>query len=310
MKLTNISLNNAKIYKNDEFYTQFTDIEKELQYYLPHLKGNVIYCNCDNPEQSNFWKYFHINFKKLKLKKLISTYYDKEKTVYKTVYDGKEDIKTPLQGNGDFRSQECRTILAEANIIITNPPFSLFRKYIRQLIDLDKQFLVVGSKNSIPYKDFFPLLKENKVWVGVNNIQKFLQLDGSFKTFGNIGWFTNLDISKRHKQLINKLSKKYSPEEYPKFDNFDAINVNKVLDIPIDYYGIMGVPITFFDKYNPNEFEIIWQASGNTKACCPNNILYDVLGYSPHPKDRGGCGVVNNVRKYSRIFIKRITVII
>lgn len=255
------NLRKARSTKNDEFYTQLSDIEKELVFYEKHFENKIIYCNCDDPEWSAFWEYFHLNFTKLGLKKLISTHYNREKATYKMEYTGGDDdniktgIKTPLQGNGDFRSQECLNILEECDIIVTNEPFSLFREYITLLMKYKKKFLIVGNKNAIAYKEFFPLLKNNKIRMGYTNIKEFLQPDGSIKKFGNIGWFTNLDIIKHHKEMI--LTKHYSPEEYPKYDNYDAINVDKLADIPCDYNGVMGVPLTFLDAFNPNQFTII-----------------------------------------------------
>ena len=257
----NNNLHKAKTAKNDEFYTQLTDIEKELRYYKTHFKGKTIFCNCDNPKHSNFWKYFHLNFNHFGLKKLIATHYHEVEPTYKIEYTGEDDNNceigdiTSLKTNGDFRSPECIALLQEADIVVTNPPFSLFREYIAQLIDYDKKFICIGSQNAITYKEFFPLLKENKVWLGCTSPKEFIQPDNSIKKFGNISWFTNLDIIKRHEFI--DLIEKYSPEKYPKYDNYDAINVNKVLDIPVDYDGVMGVPITFMDKYNPEQFEIL-----------------------------------------------------
>lgn len=261
MTTANKNLNKAKSAKNDEFYTQLTDVAKELKHYKAHFKDKTVFCNCDNPTWSAFWKYFHLNFEELGLKKLISTHYDAEEPTYMTEYTGGNDndteagVKTPLEGNGDFRSKECLGLLDECDIVVTNPPFSLFREYIAVLMEHEKNFLIIGNKNAITYKEFFPLLKDGKVWIGHTNVKEFLQPDGSVKKFGNIGWFTNMGIAKRHEKLI--LWKNYTPEEYPKYDNYDAINVNKVMDIPYDYDGVMGVPITFMDKYNPEQFEIV-----------------------------------------------------
>lgn len=257
----NANLHKAKDAKNDEFYTQLTDVAKELMHYKAHFKGKIVFCNCDDPTWSAFWKYFHLNFAELGLKKLISTHYDREEATYKMEYTGGNDndievgVKTPLEGNGDFRNQECLDLLDECDIVVTNPPFSLFREYVAVLMEHKKKFLIIGNKNAITYKEFFPLLKDDEVWIGCTNIKEFLQPDGSIKKFGNIGWFTNLDVAKRHEKLI--LWKKYTPEEYPRYDNYDAINVNKVSEIPCDYDGVIGVPITFLDKYNPDQFEII-----------------------------------------------------
>lgn len=263
----NTNLHKAKDAKNDEFYTQLTDVAKELMHYKAHFKNKIVFCNCDDPTWSAFWKYFHLNFSELGLKKLISTHYDKENPTYKMEYTGGNDndievgVKTPLEGNGDFRNQECLDLLDECDIVTTNPPFSLFRSYIGTLMEHKKKFLIIGNRNAITYKEFFPLLKDNKVWLGCTNVKEFLQPDGSIKKFGNIGWFTNLDVAKRHEKLI--LWKNYTQEEYPKYDNYDAINVDKVSEIPCDYDGVMGVPITFLDSFSPDQFEIVGFGSGS-----------------------------------------------
>lgn len=291
MKLKNSNLHKAKQAKNDEFYTQLCDVEKELMHYKKHFKDKIVFCNCDDPTWSAFWEYFHLNFKELELKKLISTHYDAENPSYKLEYEGGDDndievgVRTRLLQNGDFRSEECVELLKEADIVVTNPPFSLFRPYVAQLIEYDKKFIIIGSKNAITYKEFFPLIKDNKVWIGHNNVKEFKQPDGSVKKFGNIGWYTNLDIPKRHEKLI--LWKKYTPEEYPKYDNYDAINVDKVAEIPVDYDGVMGVPITFLDKHNPEQFEII----GLDRYTVPNKYLV------------GGRVAINGKPKYARILI-------
>ena len=254
--MANANLTAAKTAKNDEFYTRIEDIENELGHYWQHFKDATVLCNCDDPTYSNFWKYFFLNFEAMGLRKLISTHYDRVNSTYKMEYDGQGDpVVIPLESNGDFASAECVRLLEESDIVITNPPFSEFRKYVKQLMDYQKKFLIIGSENAITYKEFFPYLKDNMVWKGFNHVHEFLQPDGSIKKFGNICWFTNLDISKRHEDLI--LYKQYSPEEYPTYDNYDAINVDRVADIPMDYDGVMGVPITFMDKYNPEQFEII-----------------------------------------------------
>lgn len=263
----NKSLHKAKIAKNDEFYTQLTDVSRELMHYKAHFKDKIVFCNCDDPAWSAFWKYFHLNFSELGLKKLISTHYDKTEPTYKMEYTGGDDndvevgVKTPLEGNGDFRNKECLDLLDECDIVVTNPPFSLFREYVAVLMEHDKKFLIIGSQNAITYKEFFPLLRDDKVWMGCNGVKEFVQPDGSVKKFGNICWYTNLDVAKRHEKLI--LWKNYTPEEYPKYDNYDAINVDKITDIPIDYNGAMGVPITFLDKYNPEQFDIVGFGSGS-----------------------------------------------
>lgn len=277
----NANLHKAKNAKNDEFYTQLTDVAKELMHYKKHFKDKIVFCNCDDPTWSAFWKYFHLNFAELGLKKLISTHYDREEATYKMEYTGGDDndieagVKTPLEGNGDFRNQECLDLLDECDIVVTNPPFSLFREYVAVLMEHEKKFLIIGNKNAITYKEFFPLLKDDEVWIGCTNVKEFLQPDGSIKKFGNIGWFTNLDVAKRHEKLI--LWKNYTPKEYPTYDNYDSINVNKVSDIPCDYNGVMGVPITFMDKYNPEQFEIVGllQSSTNEQAGIPNLRYYN-----------------------------------
>ena len=310
----NKSLNQAKDAKKDEFYTQLTDIERELRHYKHHFKDRTVLCNCDDPYESNFFKYFALNFNQLGLKKLITTCYagspvmhtqlafypEDEKTVdmgterkpYKIEInevsdlnnDGavdladveylirnKNNILTLLKGDGDFRSEECIQLLKEADIICTNPPFSLFREYVAQLIEYDKKFLIIGNQNAITYKETFPLLKNNKMWTGYKSGDMAFTVPNYYearetrfwidetgqkwRSMGNICWYTNLDIAKRHEDL--PLYKIYSPTDYPKYDEYDAINVNKVADIPCDYDGKMGVPITFFDKYNPDQFEII-----------------------------------------------------
>lgn len=278
----NANLHKAKDAKNDEFYTQLTDVAKELMHYKAHFKDKIVFCNCDDPTWSAFWKYFHLNFAELGLKKLISTHYDREETTYKMEYTGGNDndievgVKTPLEGNGDFRNQECLDLLDECDIVVTNPPFSLFREYVAVLMEYQKKFLIIGNKNAITYKEFFPLLKDDEVWIGCNSPSEFSTPDGVTKKLNGLTrWFTNLDVAKRHEKLI--LWKKYTPEEYPKYDNYDAINVDKVSEIPCDYDGAMGVPITFMDKYNPDQFEILGllQSSTDEQAGIPNLRYYN-----------------------------------
>lgn len=279
--MSNKNLHNAKKVKRDEFYTQLTDIGNELRHYKDYFKDKVIFCNCDDPEESNFWFYFAQNFERLGLKKLISTHFEAEKSSYKLEIvrdingDGKIDkldvVKTPLKQNGDFRSPECIELLKEADIVVTNGPFSLFREYIAQLIEYDMKYIVIGNKNAITYKEIFKLIKDDKIWLGYTSPKAFVQPDGSIKKFGNIGWFTNLEISKRHEDII--LYKTYNPEDYPTYDNYDAINVDKVKDIPKDYAGDIGVPITFMDRYVPNQFKIIKFRKGDDgKDLCINGI--------------------------------------
>ena len=300
---TNTNLHKAKDAKNDEFYTQFTDVSKELMHYKQHFKDKTILCNCDDHTLSAFWKYFHLNFSALGLKKLISTHYDKNEPTYKMEYTGGNDndievgVKTSLEGNGDFRNQECLDILDEADIVVTNPPFSLFREYVAVLMEHEKKFLIIGNKNAITYKEFFPLLKDNKVWLGCTNVKKFLQPDGSIKKFGNVGWFTNLDVAKRHEKLI--LWKHYTPEEYPSFDELpNVINVGKVAEIPADYDGLIAVPITFFDKFNPDQFEIIDGLNRYT--------ILDSFGINADiMKRHSHCCNINGKSTYYRIVIRK-----
>ena len=259
--MANKNLTAAKNAKNDEFYTQLTDIEKELMYYKEHFRDKIVFCNCDDPTYSNFWRYFHLNFERFGMRKLIATHFDAEKPTYKLEYTGGNDndveagVITSLTQNGDFRSPECIELLKEADIVVTNPPFSLFREYVAQLMEYSKKFVIIGNMNAITYKEFFPLLKDNKVWLAYTSPKIFLQPDGSEKKFGNVVWYTNLDIKKRHEPI--DLVEHYSPEKYPKYDNYDAIEVSKTLDIPMDYDGVMGVPISFLDKYCPEQFEIV-----------------------------------------------------
>ncbi len=266
-------LNRAYKARKDEFYTQLTDIEKECAHYKNHFKGKVIFCNCDDPEESNFWKYFYLNFEHLGLKKLISTHFEYDKPTYKLEYDGSEIKKTDLKQNGDFRSPECIELLDECDIVCTNPPFSLFREFVAVLMEHMKNFLIIGNVNCITYKEFFPLLKDNKVWVGFkfNGAPMKFKVPKDYPIFGSVVekdeegntlvgvggtcWYTNLDINKRHEELI--LYKKYSPEEYPTYINFNAINVDKTKEIPCDYDGLMGVPVSFMNEYNPEQFEIV-----------------------------------------------------
>lgn len=288
----------AKKKRMNEFYTQLTDIEKELKHYKNHFVSKTVFCNCNDSEESNFWKYFSLNFDKLKLKKLITTGFinskmddsHKEKSSYRLeMYrdeNGLHTDKKALKQNGDFRSPECVELLKEADIVITNPPFSLFREYVAQLMEYNKQFLIIGNKNAITYKEIFPLLKNNDIWLGYESATNFNTPDGIEKKLNGLTrWFTNLDISKKHEDII--LYRTYNTTDYPKYDNYDAINVNKVSEIPVDYSGIMGVPITFMDKYNPEQFEIIKFRKGND-----DKDLY----YTENCKD---------VQPYFRILIKK-----
>lgn len=339
----NRNLGVAKVDQNDEFYTQLTDIEKELRHYRGHFKGKTVLCNCDDPFESNFFKFFVLNFARLGLKKLIATCYatspiagqqlslfdvvggDEEqrnkpyKAVVTKVYDvtgdggvdmfdvaelfkSHENELVELEGNGDFRSEECLALLDEADVVVTNPPFSLFREYVATLMEHEKKFIIIGSQNAITYKEFFPLLKDDKVWLGSTAPKEFIvptemkdrkntyvREDGTLiAKFGNVCWFTNLDIKKRHEELI--LVKKYAghEDEYPKYDNYDAIEVSKVANIPLDYDGVMGVPITFLDKYCPDQFYII----GLDRYTVPKQFLV------------GGRVAINGKPTYARILIR------
>lgn len=300
----NENLHKAKAAKNDEFYTQATDIEKEMVHYRDHFRGKTIFCNCDDPTWSEFWKYFHLNFEFLGLKKLISTHYDAHEPTYKMEYEGGNDtdteagVKTRLMQNGDFRSEECLELLDQSDIVVTNPPFSLFREYLETLIMHHKHFIILGNPNAVTYKEVFPLIKKNQMWIGakpwsqemyfhvpddykkwlVDNKKEgsaYVIKDGEILGRTQSLWFTNLDISKRHEKLI--LWKNYSVKEYPKYDNYDAININKVSEIPCDYDGNMGVPITFLDSYSPDQFDIIGllQSSTDEQAGIPNLRYYN-----------------------------------
>lgn len=276
-KSSNKNLRDASKAKKDEFYTQLSDIEKELGHYEKHFKNKVVFCNCDDPRISNFFHYFSYSFEKLGLKKLITTCYknqqpdlfsqnNSEKAIYLEYTGDKNNDKIPnpeeigikhLKGDGDFRSPECVELLKQADIVVTNPPFSLFREYAAQLVEYDKKFIIIGNDNANTYKEIFKLIKENKIWSGYNKVKEFCRPDGLMQKFGNVGWFTNLEIKKRQEDLILYKTYKGNEKDYPKYDNYDAINIDKTKDIPADYKGAMGVPITFLDKYNPEQFEII-----------------------------------------------------
>lgn len=278
--MSNTNLKTAKKSKNDEFYTLMEDVEKELRYYTEYFEGKVVYCNCDDARESNFFKYFSLNFEFLGLKKLITTGYKADGKGVVLVYEGdkngnrrvdnEEIIVNELNGDGDFRSEECIEYLKECDVVVTNPPFSLFRQYVKQLMDYGKKFIIIGNMNAITYKEIFPYIKNNQLWMGcsLNGTKCSFGVPESYngnnvyiddgKRMGKVNnacWFTNIENKRRNEEL--DLYKRYSFEEYPKFDNFDAINVDKVADIPMDYDGIMAVPITFLYKYNPTQFEII-----------------------------------------------------
>jgi len=342
--MANTDLNKAKKQKADEFYTQFSDIGKELRHYKGHFSGKTVFCNCDDPYESNFFKYFTLNFNSLGLKRLIATCYigssiannelslfDYESPDNKTTKvphkiivnevvdennDGAVDLRdivvslaknnnntlTRLNGDGDFRSAECIELLKGSDIIVTNPPFSLFREYVARLVEYNKKFLIIGDLNALSYKEIFALIKDNKIWLGMDNggtkwfqvpanydikTQSRIKVENGVKYFskGSIAWFTNLDHKKRHEDLC--LYKKYNSEEYPKYDNYDAIEVSTYIDIPMDYAGVMGVPITFLDKYNPEQFEIIGL----------DRYVEDNPNYGHRFK-------IGNKEKYARVLIK------
>lgn len=259
----NSNLQRAKQNKNDEFYTCYQDIAKEVVHYKEHLKGKHIYMNCDNPNLSCFYAYFLKNFKELQLERITASCYREGYQSRVSSYDGVRVNKYKLKGNGDFRSDECIELLKQADIVITNPPFSLAREYIAQLFEYDRKFLIIASYNAVTYKDVFPLFKDNRIWLGVNSVNKFIAPDGKEKQFGNIVWFTNLFNNHARKPL--RLTRRYSPELYPKYDNYDAINVDRVKDIPFDYMGVMGVPITYFKYHNADAFTVLgsqrWEKS-------------------------------------------------
>lgn len=351
MANNNKALSNANRAKKDEFYTQLSDIENELRHYRQHFRGKTILCNCDDPYESNFFKYFAMNFNFFGLKKLICTCYATSPLVYTQMsFFGEEEVvgtsddnRKPykieitevkdlngdgavdltdvdlllqsvdgkpelLNGDGDFRSDECIELLKEADIVVTNPPFSLFREYVAQLIEYNKKFIIIGNQNAITYKEIFPLLKDNKLWLGYGfkgNVGFFINShyedyakssqhkEGMIRVSG-VMWYTNLDIEKRHEDMI--LFRNYTPENYPHYDNYDAIEVSKVADIPCDYDGAMGVPITFMDKFNPEQFEILGATESEGKGFSNGLWIEDSKVAQP---------LINGERKYKRIFIKR-----
>lgn len=369
--MANSNLTNARNAKNDEFYTQYHDIEKEVEAYLEYnpsvFRGKTILLPCDDPEWSNFTKFFAQNFDRFGLKKLISTSFAVESKLYKSNYqptlfevndpqfdeyktrkngkiftltrdlnkDGKKDYKdiewTYLKGDGDFKSKEIKKLRDEADIIVTNPPFSLFREFLAWIVEANKQFLVIGNINAITYKELFPLIQSDKLWLGATNFNKgmYFKVPTDFvyastykfereqngekvNRVPGVCWFTNIDHGRRHQPLplmtmadnlkFSKHKEIKGKKEYDKYENYDGIDVPFTDAIPSDYDGVMGVPITFLDKYSPEQFEIIWQASGNTRASAPKEILKR-LKYKPHPEDRGGCTIVNGNRTYGRILI-------
>ena len=331
MANTSRELSKARKQKKDEFYTQLSDIENELRHYKEHFRGKTVLCNCDDPRVSNFFHYFAFQFEALGLKRLITTCYknqtpdlfsqhDCERAI-SLVYDGdKNGNRVPdpgeigiheLQGDGDFRSAECIELLMQADIVVTNPPFSLFREYITQLFAFQKKLLILGNVNAITYKEVFPLIQENKLWLGASihsgdrefGVPEDYPLESTghridsqgrrFIRVKGVRWFTNLDYNERHEKLI--LYKNYNPEDNPRYDNYDAIEVGKTGDIPMDYDGLMGVPITFLDKYNPAQFEIV--------GCSDNGAVPDQYKL-PHFKKHNE-PFINGQKVYKRIFIRR-----
>lgn len=325
-KAKNASFAAAREAKEDEFYTQRSDIENELAHYSDHFRDKIVYCNCDDPVSSEFWQFFVRNFIAWGIKKLIATHYDPNAQNYSyklemepdengqfSIYN--EPKSTPIMCNGDFRSAICIEILKEADIIVTNPPFSLFRDYIAQLMEYEKKFLIIGSQNAITYKEVFPLLQHNKMWVGYNSGDMAFKVPDYYepratrywqdetgqkwRSMGNICWYTNLDIPKRHSPIdLRGNYYKGNEDQYPHYDNFDAIEVSKVADIPCDYDGIMGVPITFLDMFNPNQFEIVGYGKGE---------LAKSIGVTKNHRGRCDLAVVKNGKRtcpYGRILIR------
>lgn len=317
------NLRKAKEEKNDEFYTQIEDIVEEIAQhkdYIKHFEGKTVFCNCDDPEWSAFVEFFRKFFKKLKLKKMIATHYNKDGSPsYKLEWYGEKIngdtvnmIKTPLKGNGDFRSDECIELLKESDIVVTNPPFSLFREYVAQLEEYQKKFVILGSMNAIAYKEFFPSLKDAKVFIGYNtgskkfrvandfnNTSTFVENGIKYAKFGNICWYTNLDIDKVHEPLILTKNYKGNEDKYPKYENFDAIDVGEIAMIPKDYFGMMGVPITFLAQYCPEQFEIIGAGTGN---------MAKKIGVKKNYRGRTDLAIKEKGKDrcpYNRIIIKR-----
>ena len=332
----NRNLHSANKAKQDEFYTQLSDIENELKHYKKHFEGKTVLCNCDDPRVSNFFHYFAYNFEHLGLKRLITTCYknqerdlfsqnDSERAIWLEYFGDKNGNRVPdpeeigihyFNGDGDFRSAECIELLKQADIVVTNPPFSLFREYVAQLMAYEKKFLIIGNKNAITYKEIFKSFKENKLWIGVTPMSREIYFDvnqnfideclaknknrtviyrnGKYVARSPSIWFTNLDHKKRHEELI--LYKKYSPDEYPKYDNYDAIEVGKTECIPEDYDGIMGVPITFLDKYNPEQFEIL---NANDYR------VSEMVPFKEHGLIKDKEGAINGKPTYGRILIRR-----
>ena len=355
----NENLHKASKAKNDEFYTQLSDIENELKHYKEYFKDKIVFCNCDDPYESNFFKYFAMNFNILGIKKLIATCYATspvantqialsgwDESEYGIAKEGKEaykieisevpdlngdgatdlsdvenliksknNILVKLCGDGDFRSEECIELLKEADIVVTNPPFSLFREYVAQLMEYEKKFIIIGNQNAITYKEIFPLLKENKMWLGygfnggnayfavpreTNYAVGVYNKETGLVKFRNCCWFTNVDTTKRHEELF--LWKAYNVEEYPKYDNYDAIEVSKTADIPCDYNGIMGVPITFLDKYNPKQFEVLGITDRQNSSGLRTKKY--TIGDSPQYNDLNARSVLKTSDGYKQVYAR------
>lgn len=339
MAQKNTNLHNAKKARNDEFYTQLSDIEKEMAHYKDFFKGKIVYCNCDDARESNFFKFFANNFESLGLKKLISTGYKENGKGVKLVYEGDKNgnfmvddaevVMTELEGNGDFRSEECIELLKECDVVVTNPPFSLFREYVAQLMEYGKKFIILGNMNAITYKEIFPYIKNNELWLGCKGLGTdfFFNVPNDYKEelmatktqgggwriidgevvgrVANACWFTNINHTKRNAPL--DLYRKYSSEEYPKYDNYDAIEVSKVSEIPMDYDGVMGVPISFLDKYCPTQFEIIgfFNNYKPETADVENGQIYGNAVKIASTKSLFRGPVVNGKATYFRILIRR-----
>ena len=327
MATKNSNLHSAKRAKNDEFYTQFSDIEKEMKHYKDFFKGKVVYCNCDDARESNFFKYFSLNFEFLGLKKLITTGYKENGKGVVLIYEGdkngnrvvedSEIIVRELEGNGDFRSAECIEFLKECDVVVTNPPFSLFREYVAQLMEYGKKFIILGNNNAINDADIFPLFIKNEIWYGVgtnktmdfampNSYEKWDRIENGVKIgkVPAISWFTNIIHTKRNTEL--DLYRKYNETDYPKYDNYDAIEVSKVSEIPMDYEGVMGVPITFMNQYNPNQFEVLGISDRRNSSGLRTKIYTNEM---PKANDfnRTPCLRIGNEYKslYMRLFVRR-----
>ena len=316
----NANMTAARVAKNDEFYTRLEDIENELKHYKRHFKNKVVFCNCDDPEWSNFWKFFYARFDAFGLKRLVGTHYNKDnqddttenayvlvcEVVEKDAAGKLRTTKTVLQGDGDFRSPECVELLEQADIVCTNPPFSLFREFVALLIEKKKKFLIIGHMNAISYRGMFSLIQKNNVWLGITSPKKFrIKLNQEeYKSFGNICWFTNLDHKQRNEEMV--LYKSYAGNEadYPTYANYKAINVDKIKDIPMDYYGEVGVPITFLTKYNPSQFEVVGSSMDLSKHMKDFAKADTYLWVGPRFYLEKADGTYR--RLYDRIVIKRI----